>query len=89
VFGEDLEPATVDDEMGDSFSMRQQSATAAHIRVQPYNAVASSDCRSVLEEVVPWGLVCYLVGMNPEYPGLDDSAEYARWRFLHWISSLV
>jgi hypothetical protein len=57
--GEDLEPATVDDEMGDSFSMRQQSATAAHIRVQPYNAAALSDCRSVLEEVVTWGLVCY------------------------------
>jgi hypothetical protein len=36
--------------MGDSF-IRQQSATATHIRVQPYNAAASSDCRSVLEEV--------------------------------------
>jgi hypothetical protein len=28
-------------------------------RVQPYNAAALSDCRSVLEEVDPWGLVCY------------------------------
>jgi hypothetical protein len=28
VFGKNLEPATVDDEMGDRFSMRQQSATA-------------------------------------------------------------
>jgi hypothetical protein len=61
VFGEDLEPATISDEMiGDSFSIRQQSATATHLfRVQPYNAAALSDCRSVLEEVDPWGLVCY------------------------------
>jgi hypothetical protein len=71
--------------MGDSF-IRQQSATATHIsfRVQPYNAAALSDCWSVLEEVDTWGLVCYLVGMNPEYPGLDESEEYARWRDLHW-----
>jgi hypothetical protein len=38
---------------------------------------------SLLEAIDTWGLVCYLVGMNPEYPGLDESAEYARWRDLH------
>jgi hypothetical protein len=31
------------------------------LEVQPYNAAALSDCRSVLEEVDPWGLVCYLL----------------------------
>jgi hypothetical protein len=37
VFGEDLEPATVDDEMGDSFSIKQQSATATHISSESSN----------------------------------------------------
>jgi hypothetical protein len=90
VFGGDLEPATVSDEMmGDSFSIRQQSATATHIRVQPYNAAALSDCRSVLEEVVTWRLVCY----QPLVLGvlsIQDwyESEYARWKLLHWNSRL-
>jgi hypothetical protein len=45
--------------------------------------VATKQNIQLLEEVATWGLVCYLVRMNPEYPGLDESAEYARWRILH------
>jgi hypothetical protein len=27
--------------------------------------------------------------MGPEYPGLDESVEYARWRILHWIQQKI
>jgi hypothetical protein len=38
--------------------------------VQPYNAVASYACRSVLEEVDTGGWCASKLGVGPEYPGL-------------------
>jgi hypothetical protein len=42
----------------------------------------------VLEVVDTGGWCANNLGMGPEYPVLDESAEYARWRILHWITSL-
>jgi hypothetical protein len=39
----------------------------------------------VLEVVDTGGWCASRLGMGPEYPGLDESVEHARWRFLHWI----
>jgi hypothetical protein len=39
--------------------------------------------------MLSWGLVCYKIGLGPEYPGLDESEEYASWSILHWCSRLV
>jgi hypothetical protein len=39
----------------------------------------------LLEGVSTGGWCASKLGMGPEYPGLDESVEYARWRILHWI----
>jgi hypothetical protein len=49
----------------------------------------SSDCRSVLEGVMQRGWCASKLGLGPEYPGLDESEEYASWSILHWCSRLV
>jgi hypothetical protein len=51
------------------------------------NTFLSSD-GNLLEVVDTGGWCASKLGMGPEYPGLDDSAEYASWSVLHWISSL-
>jgi hypothetical protein len=45
-------------------------------------------CWLVLEDVDTGGWCASKLGMGPEYPGLDESVEYARWRILHWTISL-
>jgi hypothetical protein len=42
----------------------------------------------VLEEVDTGGWCASKLGVGPEYPGPDESAECASWSVLHWISSL-
>jgi hypothetical protein len=73
--------------MGDSFSFREQATTInqlqrpiiRYLEIQPYNAAALPDCRSVLEDVMQcWRRLCkgasvLTISMGPEYPGLDES----------------
>jgi hypothetical protein len=42
----------------------------------------------MLEVVDTGGWCANNLGMGPEYPGLDESAECTSWSVLHWISSL-
>jgi hypothetical protein len=43
--------------------------------VQPYKALASYACRSVLEEVTKGGWCARKLGLGPEYPGLQYESE--------------
>jgi hypothetical protein len=60
---------------------RAQESTISHIStpsnfiVQPYKAVASYACRSVLEEVTERGWCASKLGLGPEYPGLQYESE--------------
>jgi hypothetical protein len=50
--------------------------------------VGKEEKPGLLEVVDTGGWCANNLGMGPEYPGLDESEEYASWRILHWISRL-
>jgi hypothetical protein len=56
-----------------------QPPTIRYLEVQPYNAAALSDRRSVLEDVMQCRRMLYkrasvlTISMGPDYPGLVDS----------------
>jgi hypothetical protein len=90
VFGDDLEPATVSDEMGDNFSirMRQQSATAHHISLESSHTTQ----QHCLTAGVCWKMLLQGAGVLPLVLGvlsIQDwydvrEEEYATWHDPGW-----
>jgi hypothetical protein len=91
VRGKDLEPATVIPLRWETNLVFENDTPISHshphlFTVQPYNAAALSDCKCV-ERCYHRGLVCYLLGISPEYSRLMYDVreeEYAAWHDPGW-----
>jgi hypothetical protein len=64
-----------------------RSQAVLHAANAKFNVHTRPRC-AMLEGVSTGGWCAYNLGMGPEYPGLDESEEYASWSILHWCSRL-
>jgi hypothetical protein len=80
-----FEPAT-SDEMGNSFSLdNNQPQPPTLARKSSHTPQQHRLTAGVCWKKLLHGGWCATISIrSPEYPGLDESEECARWRILHW-----